>query len=125
MNKRQMEVIMGIIYESLEKYMSYEMTEEVAEEIREGIEKNRVLIDQLGACPEKRPERKSEIAGRHEERGRYNKAKRPQRKYTVTGKHETKGGYVEPMELLRMICGMTAERPGVIIEKVCKCGELK
>lgn len=49
MNERQMDAIMGIVQEQLADYMSEDLTEEICSGIREGINDNMVLIEQLGS----------------------------------------------------------------------------
>lgn len=49
MNERQLDVIMGIVQEQLADYLSTDLTEEICGGIREGINDNMVLIEQLGS----------------------------------------------------------------------------
>ena len=65
-NERQMEVIMGIVRENLEEYLSTALTKDVCNKIAYGIVDNMELIEQLGA-QDKRTERK-EGAGKHEQK---------------------------------------------------------
>lgn len=66
MNERQMEVIMGIVRENLEDYLSAALVIDACHSIAEGIADNAELIEQLGAM-DKRTERK-EGAGKHEQK---------------------------------------------------------
>ena len=48
-NERQVDVIMGIVQEQLADYLSEDLTEEICIGIREGINDNMILIEQLGS----------------------------------------------------------------------------
>ena len=93
MNERQVDVIMGIVQEQLEDYLSTDLTEEICNGIREGISDNMALIDQLGA-QDRRTERK-EGAGKHE-------AKR--------GTKMEDGCLVSAREIMRILLVKTGER---------------
>ena len=93
MNERQMDVIMGIVQEQLEDYLSTDLTEELCGGIREGISDNMALIDQLGA-QDRRTERK-EGAGKHE-------AKR--------GTKMEDGCLVSAREIMRILLVKTGDR---------------
>ena len=92
-NERQVDVIMGIVQENLEDFLSEEMTMEACFGIREGIRENMVLIDQLGA-QDRRTERK-EGAGKHE-------AKR--------GTKMEDGCLVSAREIMRILLVKTGDR---------------
>lgn len=93
MNERQMDVIMGIVQEQLEDYLSTDLTEELCGGIREGISDNMALIDQLGA-QDRRTGRK-EGAGKHE-------AKR--------GTKMEDGCLVSAREIMRILLVKTGDR---------------